>query len=124
MQVVMRKLKHNPIIGYHAIDLTMSVIGPAGTELNPAFATEDRAREAARRYGQEKYFLMPGELWLGGVLGVVLEDVGDIQLDGLCAQRLVRACQRNGIAVNQAVIQTIDAKAEEPQYSSRQILTV
>jgi len=119
----MRKLKHNPIIGYHAIDLTMSVIGPAGTELNPAFATEDRAREAARRYGQEKYFLMPGELWLGGVLGVVLDDVGDIQLDGLCAQRLVRACQRNGIAVNQKAIKDINVKEQEPKYSSRHILS-
>jgi hypothetical protein len=120
----MRKLKHNPMIGYHAIDLSMTVIGPKGTQFDPAFATEDKAREAAKRYGQEKYFLMAGELWLGGVLGVVLDDVGDIQLDGLCAQRLVRACQRNGIAVNQVVVKTIDAKEEEPKYSSRQILTV
>ena len=119
-----RKLKHNPIIGYHAIDKTFTVIGPPGTLLDPAFGSEERAREAAKRYGQEKYFLMAGELWLGGVLGVVLDDVGDIQLDGLCAQRLVRACQRNGIAVNQAVVKTIDAKEEEPKYSSRQILTV
>lgn len=119
-----RKLKHNPLIGYHAIDLKMSVMGPAGTELNPAFATEAKAREAAKRYGQEQYFLMAGELWLGGVLGVVLDDVGDIQLDGLCAQRLVRACQRNGIAVNQAMVKTITTKEEEPKYSARQLLTV
>ena len=99
-------------------------MGPPGTELNPVFATEDKAREAAKRYGREKSFLMAGELWLGGVLGVVLDDVGDIQLDGLCAQRLVRACQRNGIALNQAIVKTIDAKEEEPRYSSRQILTV
>jgi len=36
----------------------------------------------------------------------------------------VRACQRNGIAVNQAVAKTINVKEEEPKYSSRQILTV
>jgi single-stranded DNA-specific DHH superfamily exonuclease len=120
----MRKLKHNPIIGYHAIDLTMSVMGPAGTQLNPVFASENQAREAAKRYGQEKDFLMAGELWLGGVLGVVLDDVGDIQLDGLCAQRLVKACQRNGIAVNQTAIKDIDVEEQEPKYSSRQILTV
>lgn len=120
----MRKLKHNPIIGYHAVDLSMTVIGPKGTQLDPAFATEDKAREAAKRYGQERYFLMAGELHLGGILGVVFDDVGDIQLDGLCAQRLVRACQRNGMAVNQAVVKTIDVKEEEPKYSSRQILTV
>lgn len=120
----MRKLKHNPIIGYHAIDLKMSVIGPAGTELNPAFATEDKAWEAAKRYGQEKYFLMAGEIWLGGILGVVLDDVGDIQLDGLCAQRFVRACQRNGIELNQKVVKEIDPKEQEPKYSCRQMLTV
>jgi hypothetical protein len=120
----MRKLKHNPIIGYHAIDLTMSVMGPAGTELNPAFGSEERAREAAKGYGQEKYFLMAGELYLGGVLGVVLDDVGDIQLDGQSAQRLVNACQRNGIAVNQTAVQEINVKEQEPKYSSRHILTV
>jgi hypothetical protein len=116
-----RKLKHNPIIGYHAIDLKMSVMGPAGTELNPAFATEDKAQE---RYGKEKYFLMTGELWLGGILGVVLDDVGDIQLDGVCAQRFVRACQRNGIELNQKVVKEIDPKEQEPKYSCRQMLTV
>jgi hypothetical protein len=56
-------------------------------------------------------------------LGVVLDDVGDIQLDGLCAQRLVRACQRNGIAVNPTAVKDIDVKEQEPKYSSRQILT-
>ena len=118
-----RKLKHNPIIGYHAIDKTFTVMGPPGTLLDPAFGSEERAREAAKRYGQEKHFLMAGELYLGGVLGVVLEDVGDIQLDGQSAQRLVKACQRNGIAVNPTAVQDIDLKEQEPKYSSRQILT-
>ena len=120
----MRKLKHNLRIGYHAIDLTMSVIGPAGTELNPVFATEEKAWEAAQRYGQENYFLMAGDLWLGGVLGVVLDDVGDIQMDGVCAQRFVRACQRNEIALNQKMVKEIDPKEQEPIYSCRQLLTV
>ena len=120
----MRKLKHNPIIGYHAIDLKMSVMGPTGTELNPAFATEEKAWEAAKRYGQEKYFLMAGEIWLGGILGVVLDDVGDIQLDGLCAQRFVRACQRNEITLNQKAVKEIDTKEQEPKYSCRQLLTL
>jgi hypothetical protein len=102
----------------------MSVIGPAEAEWNPVFATEDQAREAAKRYGQEKYLLMTSELWLGGVLGVVLDDTGDIQMDGLCAQRFVRACQRNAIALNQKVVKEIDPKEQEPKYSCRQILTV
>lgn len=120
----MRKLKHNPVIGYHAIDKTFSVIGPPGTLFDPAFASEDRAREAAKRYGQEKDFLMAGELYLGGVLGVVLDDVGDIQLDGQSAQQLVKACQRNGISVNPKVVKDIDVDEQEPKYSCRQILTL
>jgi len=120
---MMRKLKHNPVIGYHAIDKTFSVIGPPGNLLNPAFASEGRAREAAKRYGQEKDFLMAGELYLGGVLGVVLDDVGDIQLDGQSAKQLVKACQRNGIAVNLKVVKDIDVEEQEPKYSCRQILT-
>lgn len=119
-----RKLKHNPIIGYHAIDKTFTVMGPPGTLLDPAFGSQERAREAAKRYGQEKHFLMPGELYLGGVLGVVLDDVGDIQLDGQSAQRLVQACQRNGIAVNPKVVKDIDIAEQEPKYSSRHILTL
>ena len=117
----MRKLKHNPIIGYHAIDLKMSVMGPAGTELNPAFATEAKAEE---RYGKEKYFLMTAEIWLGGILGVVLDDIGDIQLDGICAQRFIKACQRNGISLNSNAIKEINSKEQEPIYSCRQLLTV
>lgn len=119
-----RKIKHNPIIGYHAIDKTYTVIGPPGTLLDPAFGSEDSAREAARRYNQENQFLMTGELYLGGVLGVVLDDVGDIQLDGQSAQQLVKACQRNGIAVNQKAIKNIDVEEQEPKYSSRRILTL
>ena len=120
----MRKIKHNPIIGYHARDKTFSIIGPPGTLLDPAFGSEDRARDAAKRYGREKYFYMAGALYLGGVLGVVLDDVGDIQLDGQSAQRLVEAGQRNGIAVNQTAIKDIDIEAQEAKYSCRQILTV
>ena len=120
----MRKLKHNLRIGYLAIDLTMSVMSPPGTEWNPAFATEEKAWEAAKHYGQEKYFLMAGELWLGGVLGVVLDDTGDIRLDGVCAQRFVRACQRNEIFLNQKAVKEIDPKEQEPKYSCRQMLTV
>lgn len=119
----MRNLKHNPVIGYHAIDKTFSVIGPPGSLLDPAFASADKAQEAAKRYGQEKDFLMAGELYLGGILGVVLDDVGDIQLDGWSAKELVKACQRNGIAVNPKAIKDINVEEQEPIYSCRQILT-
>ena len=120
----MRKLKHNPIIGYPAIDKSHSVIGPPGTLLDPVFASKDKAREAAKRYGQEKNFLMAGELYLGGILGVIFDDVGDIQLDGESAQRLVEACQVNGIKINEKVVKSINVEELEPKYSCRQILTV
>jgi hypothetical protein len=119
----MRKIKHNPIIGYHAIDKNFSVIGPPGTLMDPAFGSEDRAREAAKRYGLEKDFHLAGALYLGGVLGVIFDDVGDIQLDGQSAQRLVEACQRNGIKVHLAAVEPINVQEQEAKYSCRQILT-
>jgi hypothetical protein len=120
----MRKLRHNPIIGYHAIDKTGTVMGPPGTLLSPAFATAEKAREAVQQYGLDADFLMTTDLHLGGVLGVVLDDVGDIQLDGESAQRFVYACQRNGIPLNQKSIKHIKLKEPEPKYSCRKMLTV
>jgi len=120
----MRKLRHNPIIGYHAIDKTGTVMGPQGTLLAPAFATADKAQEAAQKYGGKDEFLMTSEIFLGGILGVVLEDVGDIQLDGESAQRFVYACQRNGIPLNQQAIKNIKIKEQEPKYSCRKMLRV
>src|SRR6266511_469442 len=109
----MRKIKHNPIIGYHAIDKNFCVIGPPGTLMDPAFGSEDRAREAAKRYGLEKDFHLAGALYLGGVLGVIFDDVGDIQLDGQSAQRLVEACQRNDIPINPRITEQIDVAEQE-----------
>jgi hypothetical protein len=40
---------------------------------------DQRTEESAGRYGKEKYFTRRGNL--AGYLGVVLDDVGDIQLD-------------------------------------------
>jgi len=91
--------------------------------MDPAFGSEDRARQAAKSYGLEKDFHLAGALYLGGVLGVIFDDVGDIQLDGQSAQLLVEACQRNGIAVNQTTAKRIDIEEQEAKYSCRQILT-
>jgi len=120
----MRKIRHNPVIGYIAIDKNYAVIGPLGSLLDPAFGSEGQAREAAKRYGQEESFLMVSELHLGGILSVIFEDVGDIQMDGESAQRLVYACQRNGIPLNQKAIKNIKKTELEPKYSCRQMLTV
>lgn len=117
------KIKYNPIIGYHAVDKNFCVIGPPGTLMDPAFGSEDRARQAAKRYSLEKNLHLVGALYLGGVLGVIFDDVGDIQLDGLSAQQLVDACRRNDIAVNLATIKRINIEEQEAKYSCRQILT-
>ncbi len=117
------KVKFNPIIGYHIVDKNYCVIGPPGTQMDPAFASEARARQAARRYGLEKEVHEVGALHLAGVFSVVFHDVGDIHLDGQSAQRLVEACQRNGIAVNLAAAKRIDVEEKETRYSCRQILT-
>ena len=46
--------------------------------MDPAFGSEDRARQAAKRYGLEKDFHLAGALYLGGVLDVTIDDVRDI----------------------------------------------
>jgi hypothetical protein len=117
------RVKYNPIIGYVLVDRDYCVIGPAGTLIDPAFASKARARQAARRYGREGDVHEVGALHLAGVLSVIFHDVGDIQLDGQSAQRLVEACRRNGIAVNGAAAGQIDVEEREARYSCRQILT-
>lgn len=117
------QIKHNPIICYVAVDKNYRVIGPPGAEIDRAFASASRARQAVREWGQEKAVHEVGEVHLGGVLGVIFDDVGDIWLDGQSAQRLVAACRRNEIAVNAAAARQIDAEEQETKYSCRHILT-
>ena len=59
---------------------------------------------------------------LAGLLSVIFLDVGDIQLDGESARRLVDACRRNKIAVDRALEDEIETEEKEPVYSSRQLL--
>jgi hypothetical protein len=42
----------NPVIGYHIADKAYQVLGPAGRQVLPALATEERARQAAKEYGR------------------------------------------------------------------------
>lgn len=119
----MRRPRHNPIIGYHVVDRMYRVIGAPGTEMNPAFGTKARAREAAERYGKKKAEI--GDvvaLHLAGALSVIFHDVGDIELDGQSAKRMVKACRRNKIAVDRGLAEKIREDEKEPVYSSRQLL--
>ena len=116
------KLRYNPIIGYCALDKDRCVIGPPGTKLDPAFETEEKACQAAVSYGWKARQVKAMALYLGGILGVVFEDVGDIQLDGGSAQRLIDACEQNGIEVKDSEKASIRAEEAEPIYSSRRLL--
>jgi hypothetical protein len=116
------KLKYNPIVGYCALDKDYHVIGPPGKKLDPAFETEERACQAAVRYGWKANKVKAGALYLGGILGVVFEDVGDIHLDDGSAQRLIDACAQNGFEVKDTEKAGIRPEEGEPIYSCRRLL--
>lgn len=118
----MRKIKHNLLIGYYAFDEGNNVIGPKGTKQDLLFATEERAMAAGKKYGKANAAVYTGGLYLGGLLGIVLDDVGDIEMDGISAQRLVEACQWNGIEVVESERKRIRKEEEQAVYSSRRLL--
>lgn len=122
MVTIMKKPRYNPIIGYHIVDKTYRVIGPPGTKMDPAFGTKARAQQAAERYGKKNFIGTVIALHLAGLLSVIFHDVGDIQLDGESAKRLVEACRRNNIQVDRSLEDKIEAEEKEPVYSSRQLL--
>ena len=118
----MKKPRYNPIIGYHVVDKMYRVIGPPGTKMDPAFGSKIRAREAAERYGKKNDIGAVIALHLAGAMSVVFFDVGDIQLDGESAKRLVDACRRNNIAIDRGLKEKIRKEEKEPVYSTRQLL--
>jgi hypothetical protein len=115
---------HNPVIGYLLVDETYTVISPSGTEINPAFYSQQEALEAAEAYGVRERVHEVIELYLEGIMNVVIEDTGDILADGRTAQRFVRACERRGMPINRDASQEIDERVRDTTYSCRQLLTV
>lgn len=113
---------YNPVIGYLLLDGKQRVIGPPGTKIDPAFYSEARALQAAAEYGRAEEVRVVAPLYLGGVLSVVREDVGDILLDGRAAKRLVKACQRRGIRVKRGARQRVRETTRGAVYSSRALL--
>jgi hypothetical protein len=109
----------NPVIGYLLVDRAYRVLDPQGGQQDVAFGSAAAARAAAARYGRSPEVARVEALHLAGLLSV-LADGGDIQLDGLAAQRLVTAGQAHGLAVADGL--SIAPTATEPRYSSRHLL--
>jgi hypothetical protein len=110
----------NPVIGYHVVNAQHELINRLGSKEDPAFGSKVRALAAAERYGRRGEVKEVVALHLYGLFGVIFNDVGDVQLDGVAAQRLVAVCRRQGVKVWPVVI---DVGEEEAVYSSRQMLT-
>ncbi len=109
----------NPVIGYLLVDRLYRVLDPRGGQQDPAFGTPAAARAAAERLGCGDQVAGVEALHLAGLLSV-LEEGGDIHLDGLAAARLLTACQAQGLAVAERL--SIDPTVAETIYSSRRLL--
>jgi len=119
-----QETQHNPVIGYLLVDETYSVIGPPRASINPAFYSQQEALEAAEVYGVRERVHEVVELYLEGVMGVVIDDTGDILVDGRTAKRFVGACEQRGLSINQEASEEIDERVRDTAYSCRQLLTV
>ncbi len=118
----MRRKEHNPIIGYLLVDKKYQVMGPPGQKKDVAYYSPARAKRAAAGYGYEQEVGKIAPLHMGGILSVVWEDVGDIYLDGLAAKRLVKACVRRRIKVNEQAKKRIKSQERGTIYSSRELV--
>lgn len=115
--------KHNPIIGYHLVDYMYRVIAPPGdAKMNPCFGSKKKAMDAVERYGQKEQVLDMVALRLAGLLSVIFQDVGDIQMDGQSAKQMIAACQQNDIELDQELKKKVKAEEKDPIYSSRRLL--
>jgi hypothetical protein len=109
----------NPVIGYLLVDGAYRVLDPRGGQQDPAFATPAAARAAAARYGCAAAVARVEALHLAGLLSV-LQDGGDIYLDGAAAQRLLAVCRAQGLAVAEDL--RLDPTVADALYSSRRVL--
>lgn len=114
-----RRRADNPVIGYLLVDQAYRVLDPRGGHQDPAFGSPAAARAAAVRYGRSQAVARVEALHLAGLVSV-LADGGDIQLDGLAAQRLVAACQAQGLTVDGSL--SSDPTVVDTIYSSRRLL--
>lgn len=106
-----RAEKENPVIGYHVANGQYAVINRLGTREDPAFGSKERAVAAAERYGRGAEVKEVVALHLAGLLGVIFQDVGDVQLDGLAAKRLVDVCRGQQVKVWPVQIDAVGCRA-------------
>ncbi len=113
---------YNPVIGYVLVDKAGRVLSPPGEKKDVAYHSVKGAKQAAEAdgYAGEVGQIVP--LYLGGILRVVWDDVGDIYLDGKAALSLSRACKRLGINIEQGIKKQVKWQETAPIYSSRAIV--
>lgn len=54
---------YNPVIAYMLLDSNRHLIGPDGTDIDPAFHTKKRALKSAEEYGREAEAHEVGEIY-------------------------------------------------------------
>lgn len=111
--------EQNPIIGYHVVNERYEVINRRGTKEDPAFGSRVRALAGAERYGRRGEVKEVVALHLYGLLGVIGNEEGDVQLDGMAAKRLVEVCRAQQRKVWPLAV---DVDEQEAVYSSRAML--
>ena len=114
-------LAYNPVVAYLLVDETYAVIGAPGEAIDPAFYSEEDALRAAQSYGRENEVHQVAELYLEGILNVLVGG-GDIMVDGRTAERFVEACAGKGLRVSEEARAEIDTGVRETRYSCRKLL--
>ena len=108
----------NRVIGYILAEGDV-VLGPPGKAVDVLFGSRSRAEEAAAEWGLAEGGYDVHELWYQGLLGMTLNDTGDVLMDGMAARRLSESCQQEGRFVHWDEVGRIDMTEKQCIYSSR-----
>lgn len=114
-------MDENRIVGYF-VAIGEEVQGPPGKAHDVLFGNRQRAASAA-----EEWELVAGsyevhELWYQGLLGMTLNDTGDVLMDGMAARKVVECCRGEGRMIHEDEIGRIDVMETRCRYSSRLLL--
>lgn len=114
-------MEENRVIGYFLAEGD-EVIGPPGEEVDVLFGSRSRAEAAAVEWGLADGSYGVHELYYQGLLGMTLNDMGDVLMDGMAARCLSESCQRERRIVHWDEVGRIDMAEKRCVYSSRLML--